>query len=133
MKINRAKTTLFLFVFLIGFCTFALLNTRHISGQMKDLVRRAQSVSMSDESPDNDSESIAHMIDDIQSAWKRYEPVLDIYSSHNEVEQISESVNNLQAFYDTHQYNQLNVSLYKITEALEHLVKTEMPTIDNIL
>ena len=133
MKINRAKTALFLCVFLIGFCTFALLNTRRISRRMGELVNDARSVSMSDKSPESDSESIAGMIDDIKSAWQKYEPLLDIYSSHNEVERISENVNNLQALYDTQQYAQLNVSLCKITEALKHLMRTELPTVDNIL
>lgn len=133
MKLNRIKTAIGLFVFLIGFCTFALLNTRHISGQMDELVHQAQSVKLNDESADDKAKAVAPLIDDIQNAWQKYEPLLDIYSRHDEVERISEGIDKLQPLYDNRSYTDLSLTLSEIDNALDHLMHTELPTVANIL
>lgn len=122
MKMNRVKITLFLLVFLFGFCTFALLNTRHIGRQMEGLVTRTQEVKIDEPA-----------IKRIESQWEKYEPILDIYSRHDEVERISQSIDKLRPLYDVGQYEDLKVALDEITDALEHLIHTETPTISNIL
>ncbi len=122
MKINRLKICAALLVFLFGFCTFALRNTRHVGRQMEALVNRVQSTEI-------DEQAIRRITDE----WEKYEPILDIYSRHDEVERISQSVDKLRSFYKVGQYEDLQVSLDEITDALEHLVHTETPTISNIL
>lgn len=133
MKINRIKTTLFLSVLLIGFCTFALLNTRHIGRQMKKLVHKAQEVSITDVSDEDMAKSISPLIYDIKDSWEKYETILDTYSRHDEVERISECIDKLNPLYKTHRYTELNISLQQVSDALDHLVETETPTISNIL
>ena len=122
MKSNRAKITLALLLFQLAFCTFALLNTRHIGRQMEVLVSEVKNGPVD-----------AQAIDRIETAWQKRESVLDLYSRHDEVERISLGVEKLRPLYDTAQYDDLKVSLDEIVAALEHLMHTETPTISNIL
>lgn len=133
MKMNRIKITIFLFAFLIFFCTFALMNTRRTAEHMEALVREAQAWDIKDESPEETAQALAPLLAKIQQEWQHHEPILDLYSRHDEVERISQSVEKLQPLYHTRQYTDLNTSLYEITNALEHLMKTEVPSVENIL
>lgn len=133
MKMNRIKIAIFLFAFLISFCTFALMNTRRTAAHMEQLVRQAQALDIRDNSPDETAERIAPILQKLQKEWQHHETILDIYSRHDEVERISKSVQKLEPLYNTGQYTDLNTSLYEITDALEHLMKTEVPTLANIL
>lgn len=133
MKLNRIKTAIFLFAFLISFCTFALMNTRRTAEHMETLVRQAQALDIRDESSETTVQTIAPLLDKIQKEWQHHEPILDLYSRHDEVERISQSVEKLQPLYHTQQYTDLNTALYEITNALEHLMKTEVPSMENIL
>lgn len=122
MNFGRMKIALCLLLFLFGFSTFALLSTKHITGRMAEMVRQAHVSSV-------DGETISAM----ESAWEHYEPILDLYSRHDEVERISQSIEKLRPLYNTRQYTELRLALYEIDDALDHLVKTETPAISNIL
>lgn len=133
MKLNRIKTACFLLAFLIAFCTFALMNTRRTAQHMEALVWQAQALDIRDESTETTVQAIAPLLEEIRQEWQCHEPILDLYSRHDEVERISQSVEKLQPLYHTRQYTHLNTALYEITNALEHLMKTEVPSVENIL
>ena len=122
MKLDRAKIAIALMAFLLGFSTFALLNTRHVGKEMTALVSGMR-----------DTPPTTKDITRLEREWSRYEPVLDLYSRHDEVERISQAIEKLRPLYDTGQLDDFEVSLDEVTHALEHLVHTEMPTISNIL
>lgn len=120
-------------VFLIVFCTAALTNTWYTHKQMYSLVKKAQSVSISDESSEEDIARIKPLLDDIERTWEKYEPRVATYSRHDEVERVTEEIEWLEPLYDNGYYSQLNVKLDGISEALDHLLQTETPSIANIL
>lgn len=122
MKMNRVKVSFFLLAFLIGACTLALLNTRHITRKMTAMVEDVRGAV-------TDVTSITRM----EQAWEKYEPLLDLYSRHDEVERISQSIEKLRPLYDAHEYTELRLALSETENALAHLMKTEMPSLSNIL
>lgn len=119
---NRVKVSFFLLAFLIGACTLALLNTRHITRKMTAMVEDVRGAV-------TDVTSITRM----EQAWEKYEPLLDLYSRHDEVERISQSIEKLRPLYDAHEYTELRLALSETENALAHLMKTEIPSLSNIL
>lgn len=133
MKMNRLKIVGWLTVFLIIFCTAALTNTWYTRKKMNSLVKKAQSVSISDNSSEEDIARIKPLLDDIERTWDKYESRVATYSRHDEVERVTQEIEWLQPLYDNGYYSQLNVKLVGIDEALDHLLKTETPSLANIL
>lgn len=133
MKINRLKVIAWLTVFLIAFCSAALIGTWYIRKQMYSLVKDAQNINISDESSREDLDKIKPLLNEIKNAWDKYEPTVSMYSRHDEVERVSQEIEWLDPLYDNGYYTQLNIKLVGINEALDHLLQTETPSFANIL
>ena len=130
---NRERVTVILFLLLMIFCTSALLGTVRVSRRMSDITDEA--VSMSDGGKP-DSENIQKLdakIDELFRCWEKYEPIVSTYSRHDELERVSSAVRRLRPLYDSGQFDELFLTLNETGDALDHLRKTEMPSLANIL
>ena len=76
---------------------------------------------------------IPPLIESITTTWQTYEPVVSTYSRHDEVERVSSAVRKLRPLCDSGQFDELYMTLHEISDALDHLKSTEMPSIANIL
>ncbi len=130
---NRAKITLLLCALLIGFCTFALVNTHRTHHRMQDMVRQTLAIEIKDDMPDEQVIRLAHEIDRLSRAWESSSRIVSIYSRHDEVERVSEDMQKLRPLYDAGQYTELRLTLCRIQASLDHLLDTELPTWANIL
>ncbi len=133
MKMNRERITVILFLLLMTFCTAALTNTVRVSRRMSRITNEA--ISMTDGgSPDLIGlEGLESKIEEISSCWGEYEPVVSTYSRHDELERVSSAVRRLRPLYDSGKFDELYLTLHETDDALDHLRKTELPTIANIL
>lgn len=130
---NRIKIIVWLTIFLIIFCSGTLICTWYTKKQMHQIVDKALAVSISDTSSQEDIKRIKPMLEKIETQWSKYEPIVDTYSRHNDVERVTEEIERIRPLYDNGQYTQLNIKLAGINEALDHLMKNETPSIANIL
>ncbi len=132
MKLNREKITILLCLLLIALCSTALLTTVHVRDNMAKLTDKALAVNVSDDHPACAAE-IQPLIESITTTWQTYEPVVSTYSRHDEVERVSSAVRKLRPLCDSGQFDELYMTLHEISDALDHLKSTEMPSIANIL
>ena len=130
---NRAKISLLLLTLLLGFCTFALVNTRRTHARMQEMVRQTLALEMVDGMPDGESVSLVRHIDRLRDAWESDSRIVSVYSRHDEVERVSEDIQKLRPLCDTAQYTELRLTLCQIQASLDHLLDTELPTFSNIL
>lgn len=67
-----------------------------------------------------------------EEQWRKYEKILSCYIRHTEIEDISRSVEILKTIYK--QDNELfEIECSRIISASEHLKRTELPLLSNIL
>ena len=115
------------------FCTAALLNTVSVSRRMSDITNEAISMSDGGRPDAKNARRLDAKIDELSGFWKKYEPVVSTYSRHDELERVSSAVRRLRPLYDSGKFDELFLTLHETDDALDHLKKTELPTIANIL
>ena len=130
---NRERITVILFLLLMTFCTAALLNTVSVSRRMSDITNEAISMSDGGRPDAKNARRLDAKIDELSGFWKKYEPVVSTYSRHDELERVSSAVRRLRPLYDSGKFDELFLTLHETDDALDHLKKTELPTIANIL
>ena len=130
---NREKITLLLCALLIGFCTFALVNTHHTYRRMQAMIGQTLAMKIQDDMPDEQGIRLTHEIDRLGRAWETSSRTLSTYSRHDEVERVSEDMQKLRPLCDAGQYTELRLTLCRIQASLDHLLDTELPTWGNIL
>ena len=130
---NRERITVILFLLLMTFCTAALLNTVSVSRRMSDITNEAISMSDGGRPDAKNARRLDAKIDELSGFWKKYEPVVSTYSRHDELERVSSAVRRLRPLYDSGKVDELFLTLHETDDALDHLKKTELPTIANIL
>ena len=130
---NRERITVILFLLLMTFCTAALLNTISVSRRMSDITNEAISMSDGGRPDAKNARRLDAKIDELSGFWKKYEPVVSTYSRHDELERVSSAVRRLRPLYDSGKFDELFLTLHETDDALDHLNKTELPTIANIL
>ena len=130
---NRERITVILFLLLMTFCTAALLNTVSVSRRMSDITNEAISMSDGGRPDAKNARRLDAKIDELSGFWKKYEPVVSTYSRHDELERVSSAVQRLRPLYDSGKFGELFLTLHETHDALEHLRKTELPTVANIL
>lgn len=130
---NREKITLLLCALLIGFCSFALVNTHHTHRLMQAMIGQTLAIEIQDDMPDEQVIRLAHEIDKLCRAWETSSPMISTYSRHDEVERVSEDMQKLRPLCDAGQYTELRLTLCRIQASLDHLLDTELPTWANIL
>ena len=130
---NRERITVILFLLLMTFCTAALLNTVSVSRRMSDITNEAISMSDGGRPDAKNARRLDAKIDELSGFWKKYEPVVSTYSRHDELERVSSAVRRLRPLYDSGKFDELFLTLHETDDALDHLIKTELPTIANIL
>lgn len=133
MKLSRESITVILFLLILTVCTAALTNTQRVSRKMTRITKEA--VFLTDGgTPDVQSlEKLDEIIDELSRSWDRYEPIVSTYSRHDELERVSSAVRRLRPLYDSGRFGELYLTLHETGDALDHLRKTELPTIANIL
>lgn len=133
MKYTREIITVILFFALLTFCTSALLNTVNVSRRMSKLTNEA--ISMTDGvTPDEGRiKELDSKLHELSDTWMKYEPIVSTYSRHDELERVSTAVKKLRPLFDSGKYDALYLTLHETDDALDHLKKTELPTIANIL
>lgn len=133
MKYTREIITVILFFALLTFCTSALLNTVNVSRRMSKLTNEA--ISMTDGvTPDEVRiKELDSKLHELSDTWMKYEPIVSTYSRHDELERVSTAVKKLRPLFDSGKYDALYLTLHETDDALDHLKKTELPTIANIL
>ncbi len=130
---NRERISVVLFLLLIIFCTSALLGTVRVSRRMTDITNQAISMSDMGRTDAKSIEKLDAKIDELSQFWQKYEPVVSTYSRHDELERVSSAVQRLRPLYDSGKFGELFLTLHETHDALEHLRKTELPTVANIL
>lgn len=133
MKLNREIITVILFFLLLTFCTSALLNTVNVSRRMSQITEEAISMTDGGKPDKNNLALLDAKINELSDGWMKYEPIVSTYSRHDELERVSSAVKKLRPLYDSGQYDELYLTLHETDDALDHLRKTELPTIANIL
>ena len=130
---NRQKITLLLCALLLGFCTFALVNTRRTHHRMQAMVEQTLSIDIRDDMPGQQAARLTRDIDLLCRTWEASSRTLSTYSRHDEVERVSEDMQKLRPLCDAGQYTELRLTLCRIQASLDHLLDTELPTWGNIL
>ena len=130
---NRERITVMLFLLLIAFCTAALQCTVSVSRGMSDITDEAISLTDGGKPDPASVDKLSGKLDELSRYWKKYEPIVSTYSRHDELERVSSAVQRLRPLYDGGSYEELFLTLHETSDALEHLKKTEMPTLANIL
>lgn len=130
---NREKITLILCLLLTALCSAALLTTIHVRDSMVSLTDKALALDVQDNIPNMQKDEILPLIDGIANGWQKYEPIVSTYSRHDEVERVSSAVRRLRPLCDSGQFDELYMALHEISDSLDHLRSTELPTIANIL
>ena len=133
MKLNSEIITVILFFLLLTFCTSALLNTVNVSRRMSQITEEAISMTDGGKPDKNNLALLDAKITELSDSWMKYEPIVSTYSRHDELERVSSAVKKLRPLYDSGQYDELYLTLHETDDALDHLRKTELPTIANIL
>ncbi len=128
---GRLKAALVIFLLLIALCTAALVNTWVTHNKMDSLVEKAMTVSISDEYTD-EAKAIKPMLEEIGTYWGKCEKYVSMYSQHDDVQKISEQVNLLLPLYENRRYTQLNIALSEVSASLDHLLESEIPSVENI-
>lgn len=130
---KREAITVILFLLLMTFCTAALLNTLNVSRRMSRVTNEAISMTDGGKPDSENTERLGAKLDEISRHWERYEPLISTYSRHDELERVSSAVKRLRPLYDSGKFGELFLTLHETDDALEHLRKTELPTVANIL
>lgn len=130
---NRERVTVILFLLLMLFCTSALLNTVSVSRRMSDITNQAISMSDGGQPDAKNIKKLDAQIDQLSDFWQKNEPVVSTYSRHDELERVSSAVRRLRPLYDSGKFDELYLTLHETDDALDHLRKTELPSIANIL
>lgn len=133
MKMSREIITAILFLLLLTFCTYALVNTVSVSRRMSHITNEALSLTDGGNPDQRSLDLLDSKIDEISRSWKKYESVVSTYSRHDELERVTSAVQRLRPLYDSGKYGELYLTLHETDNALEHLKNTELPTIANIL
>ncbi len=133
MKKGREKITIILCLLLAVLCSSSALVTRHVKSSMLQLAEQAIAMDIRDDIPDSEAEKIKPILQSIVTRWETYEPIISTYSRHDEAERVTSAVQKLRPLWDTRQFTELHMTLHELSDALEHLQKTESPSIANIL
>lgn len=130
---KREKITVILFILLLVFCTSALTNTVRVSRKMSQATNEAISLTESGNPAPKNRETLGAKLDELYDKWMKYEPIVSTYSRHDELERVSSAIKKLRPLFDSGKYDELYLTLNETKDALDHLKKTELPTLSNIL
>ena len=133
MKMNRERITIVLLLALLAFCGWALNNTVTVSREMSTLTDEAISMTDMGRADPDSFDALGEKLGEISRRWEECEPVVSTYSRHDELERVSSAVRKLRPLYESKKPRELYLTLNETRAALDHLKKTELPTIANIL
>lgn len=125
---KRMVWSIVIILVIVGVSLLGIFNLRHVSGEMLELTNGAQQAV-----DQQDIKKAGELTEQLSSFWDQQHHILILYVRHNDVDEISKSLSELDQLLEHGNYAEFSSKISHIELLLEHLWDSEVPTPQNIL